>query len=310
MPYHLFLLWMSKLRSVWNAFFPGSTYRPSFPSFSAPEPAQNEPGSDSSLRYRTIWISDTHLGTRNCHADYLLEFLRATDSEYLFLVGDIFDGWQLTKSWYWPQSHNDVMQKVLRKARKGTHVFLIPGNHDEFLRKFGKHDFGRVTLAPQIIHTLLDGRRLLVLHGDQFDSVIKFAPWLAHIGDEAYELTLSINRIFNQLRARLGMSYWSISAYLKGKVKNAVNFISAFESVVVLAAKKHHVDGVVCGHIHKAEMREVEGKLYCNDGDWAESCTALVEHLDGRLELLHWLDMRGATPPEPAVEREAEGALA
>jgi UDP-2,3-diacylglucosamine pyrophosphatase LpxH len=269
-------------------------------------------GSDSAKgsvpvrRYRTIWISDAHLGTRNCHADFLLDFLRSTESDTLYLVGDIVDGWQLAKSWYWPQNHNDILQKLLRKARKGTQVVLIPGNHDEFLRKFGKHDFGRVTLAPQAIHTLVDGRKLLVLHGDQFDSVVQFAPWLAHIGDEAYEFMLSVNRLFNQLRARFGMSYWSISAYLKKKVKNAVNFVSAFENVVILAAKRHHVQGVVCGHIHQAEMRVIDGILYCNDGDWVESCTALVEHLDGHLEILHWIDLMGSAPaaPVPANERE------
>jgi len=300
---------MNPFRSAWNSIFSGSGGS----AFSPSDAVSSEPSSSSDrpvLRYRTIWISDTHLGTRNCHADYLLDFLRTTESDHLYLVGDIVDGWQMTKSWYWPQSHNDVVQKVLRKARKGTQVVLIPGNHDEFLRKFGKHDFGRVTLAPQVIHTLADGRKLLVLHGDQFDSVVQFAPWLAHVGDEAYEFMLSVNRLFNQLRARLGMSYWSISAYLKEKVKNAVNFVSAFENVVILAAKRHHVQGVVCGHIHKAEMREIDGILYCNDGDWVESCTALVEHPDGRLEILHWIDLmnRKASVSTPAAEPLAVGS--
>ena len=235
----------------------------------------------------------------------MLDFLRATESETLYLVGDILDGWQLKKSWYWPQAHNDVLQKILRKARKGTRIFIIPGNHDEFLRQFCKHDFGRITLTAQAIHELADGRKLLVLHGDQFDSVIKFAPWLAYIGDEAYEFTLSLNRLFNQVRTKLGLSYWSISAYLKNKVKNAVSFISAYENVVILAARRHHVQGVVCGHIHHAEIREIDGVLYCNDGDWVESCTALVEHLDGRLEILRWLDVMAA-PQSPVPTKQMQ----
>jgi UDP-2,3-diacylglucosamine pyrophosphatase LpxH len=297
---------MNPFRAILNSFTGRSR------DLSVPEPEDQSsevasPLPESTQRFRTIWISDTHLGTRNCHADFLLDFLRSTESDYLYLVGDIIDGWQLTKSWYWPQTHNDVVQKILRKARKGTQVVLIPGNHDEFLRKFGKHDFGRVTLSPQHVHTLVDGRKLLILHGDQFDSVIQFAPWLAHLGDEAYEFMLSVNRLFNQLRARLGMPYWSISAYLKNRVKNAVNFISAFENVVILAAKRHHVDGIVCGHIHKAEMREIEGVLYCNDGDWVESCTALVEHPDGRLELLNWIDLMKKRDSAPVAELEPVG---
>jgi len=301
---------MNPIRSVWNSLFTGFTGPKDSLFSSAAEVASDAlsaPDPAPSRRYRAIWISDAHMGTRNCHADFLLDFLRSTESDTLYLVGDMVDGWQLADSWYWPQSHNDVVQKILRKARKGTQVVIIPGNHDEFLRQFGKHDFGRVKLAPQAVHTLTDGRKLLVLHGDQFDSVVQFAPWLAHIGDEAYEFMLSVNRLFNALRARLGMSYWSISAYLKRRVKNAVNFVSAFENVVILAAKKHHVQGVVCGHIHKAEMREIDGILYCNDGDWVESCTALVEHLDGRLEILHWIDlMKPAAPLSFPVKEKAE----
>ncbi|HVO32801.1 MAG TPA: UDP-2,3-diacylglucosamine diphosphatase, partial [Elusimicrobiota bacterium] len=244
-------------------------------------------------RYRTIWISDIHLGTRHSQAPALLDFLRSTESDYLYLVGDIIDGWQLKKSWYWPQSHNDVVQKILRKARKGTLVFLIAGNHDEFLRAFGKQEFGRITLLPEAVHQTADGRRLLVLHGDQFDNIMKYAWWLAKIGDEAYECALTVNRWFNQWRLKLGYPYWSLSAYLKHKVKNAVNFISSFEEAVVMESRRYKVDGVVCGHIHKAEMRIIDGLLYCNDGDWVESCTALVEHFDGRLELISWAEALG-----------------
>jgi UDP-2,3-diacylglucosamine pyrophosphatase LpxH len=246
---------------------------------------------EGSLRYRTIWISDIHLGTRGSQAEYLLDFLKYTECETLFLVGDIIDGWRLKKSWYWPQTHNDVVQKVLRKARKGTEVVYVTGNHDEGLRDFAGHFFGGVLVTNEVIHETADGRRFLVFHGDAFDAVVKHARWLAFLGDHAYHAALGLNRMFNAVRRRLGYSYWSLSAYLKFKVKNAVEFISRFEGAVAQECAERGLDGVICGHIHHAEMREMNGVLYCNDGDWVESCTALVEHMDGRLEVLHWLDM-------------------
>jgi len=239
-------------------------------------------------RYRTIWISDLHLGTRNSQTEFLLDFFRHNESETLYLVGDIIDGWQLAKSWYWNQSHNDVIQKILRKARKGTKVVFIPGNHDEFLRHFTFHEFGEITLVPQAIHVTADGRKFLVLHGDQFDGVMQHAKWLMKVGDEMYEFVLRVNAWFNFIRRKLGYEYWSLSSYLKHKVKNAVSFISTYETTLAQAAKRHKADGVICGHIHKAEIRMIDGVLYCNDGDWVESCTALVEHFDGRLELIRW----------------------
>ena len=245
---------------------------------------------ESPTRYRTIWISDLHLGTRNSKAEFLLDFLRKTESDKLYLVGDIIDAWAMKRSWYWIQSHNDVIQKILRKARKGTDIVFITGNHDEFLRQFGKLQFGRITMTPQAIHQTADAKRLLVLHGDQFDNVMKYARWLALLGDHAYEFALTLNRWFNHFRVKMGYPYWSISAYLKHKVKNAVNFISSFEETVAREAKRSNVDGVICGHIHHAEMRAIDGFLYCNTGDWVESCTALVEHMDGRLEILRWID--------------------
>ena len=241
-------------------------------------------------QYRSIWISDVHLGTRGCKADFLLDFLKHTESEHLYLVGDIVDGWRLRRSWYWPQAHNDVVQKILRKARKGTDVVFVPGNHDEFARGYTEHSFGDIKVVAQAIHTTADGRRLLVLHGDAFDGVVKYAKWLAHLGDWAYTLALSVNHWFNLIRRRLGYSYWSLSAYLKHKVKNAVQFIDDYEQTIVEEARRQGVDGVVCGHIHHAELRLVDGILYANDGDWVESCTALVEHMDGRLEIVHWLE--------------------
>jgi UDP-2,3-diacylglucosamine pyrophosphatase LpxH len=267
-------------------------------------------------RYRTIWISDVHLGTRGSKAEYLLDFLKRSDSETLYLVGDIIDGWRLKKSWYWPQAHNDVVQKLLRKARKGTRVVLIPGNHDDFLRSFTGFELGRIPIHKHVIHESADGRKFLVVHGDAFDGIVTYARWLAFLGDTAYTFALVANRWFNALRRRLGFSYWSLSAYLKHKVKNAVAFIANFEGAMAEVARKRGLSGVICGHIHHAEMRAIGDVLYCNDGDWVESCTALVEHFDGRLEILRWLDGGGramalrdglvsaaALPaPEPAPE--------
>lgn len=237
---------------------------------------------------RAIWISDVHLGTPGCRADCLLDFLRHHESDALYLVGDIVDGWQLRRGWFWPQSHNDVVQKVLRKARKGTRVVYIAGNHDEVARQFLGLRFGDIEIVDETVHTLLDGRSLWVTHGDLFDGVLQHARWLALLGDMLYTLILKLNKGFNAVRHRLGLGYWSLSQYLKHRVKKAVSFISAFERAMVAEARRRGHHGVVCGHIHKAEIREFEGLLYCNDGDWVESLTALVETVDGRLQLVHW----------------------
>ena len=247
--------------------------------------------SDQVRRYRTIFISDIHLGTRGCQAEFLLDFLKQTDAETIFLVGDIVDGWRLKRSWYWPQSHNDVVQKLLRKARKGARLIYVPGNHDEVLRQYTGVHFGGVEVVNDYIHETADGRRLLVMHGDAFDGIVLYAKWLALMGDWAYNLALTANTWFNRARRSLGFGYWSISAFLKERVKNAVQFIDNFERAVAEEARRRNVDGVVCGHIHKAEMRMIGDVLYINDGDWVESCTALVEHFDGRLELINWADI-------------------
>ncbi len=270
----------------------------------------------SPLCFRTIWISDFHLGTRRVQAEMLLEFLRLTRSDTLYLVGDIIDNWALKKSWMWHQLHNDVVQKLLRKARKGTRVIYIPGNHDESFRDFTGQHFGRISVAQDAIHTMADGQRYLVLHGDEFDGVVQHARWLSMLGDQAYEAALSINQVMNRWRRRLGMPYWSLSAALKRKVKRAVQYISSFETAVVHEARKRGVSGVICGHIHTPQMRMIDGIHYCNDGDWVESCSALVEHLDGRLEIIDWpaLMVRMETPavlgaqnsepcPPPSPER-------
>ncbi len=266
------------------------------------DPPLPEPGEAvARLRVRTVFISDLHLGTPGCQAHALLDFLREVECQTLYLVGDIVDGWQLRRTWYWPQSHNDVVQKLMRKARKGTRVVFVPGNHDEFARRYVAHNFGGIDVVEDCIHVTADGRRLWVTHGDHFDGVIQCAKWLAYLGDQAYEFVLKVNRFLNVARARLGLPYWSLSRYLKFKVKRAVSYVNDFEVAVAREARRRGADGVVCGHIHHAEIRVVDGVLYCNDGDWVESLTALVEHHDGRLEIID----RGvhAAPPAYVAKR-------
>ncbi len=266
-----------------------------------PPPASAPVQDERRRRYRAIWISDVHLGTRGCKAEFLLDFLRHTDSDVLYLVGDIIDGWRLRKSWYWHQFHNDVIQKILRKVRKGTKVVYIPGNHDEMLRDYTNLTFGGVAVRGQAIHVTADGRRPWVVHGDQFDGILLYAKWLAELGSWAYETALLLNTWFNYARRKLGYPYWSLSAYLKYKVKNAVQFICTYEEAMIRETKRRKLDGVVCGHIHHAELRQVDGLVYANDGDWVESCTALVEHADGRLEILRWTDIQTPAKAEAAV---------
>ena len=240
--------------------------------------------------YRTVFISDLHLGTRGCRVDFLVDFLRKTSCDKLFLVGDIIDGWRLRKSWYWDEGHDEVLRLILRMARNGTDVTYIPGNHDELFRNclpLGL-EVGGIKLRQDAVHQTADGKRLLVMHGDEFDSVVRYAKFLALLGDWAYTAALAVNRWFNEIRRKLGYPYWSLSAWLKRQVKEAVKAIDRFEVALAAEAKRRGLDGVVCGHIHHAEMRQVNGVLYINDGDWVESCTALVEHADGRLELLDW----------------------
>jgi UDP-2,3-diacylglucosamine pyrophosphatase LpxH len=241
--------------------------------------------------YRSIFISDTHLGTRGCRADFLGDFLNSVSCENLYLVGDIIDGWRLRRSWFWDHHHDEVLRLILRAARGGTNVVYVPGNHDEMMRKYvplGLEICG-VKLQMEAEHTTADGKRLLITHGDAFDSVVRHAKVLALLGDWAYTAALGVNRYFNQIRVKLGYPYWSLSAWLKLQVKEAVKAIDRFETALADDAHKRGFDGVVCGHIHHAEMRMVNGVMYLNDGDWVESCTALVEHQDGRLELVDWV---------------------
>jgi UDP-2,3-diacylglucosamine pyrophosphatase LpxH len=243
---------------------------------------------EAKRRYRTVFLSDIHLGTRGCRSDFLVDFLNRVECERLFLVGDIVDGWRLRKSWYWDASHDEVIRLLLRAARNGTEVTYIPGNHDEVLRDWLGMEIAGVRLVNEAVHTGADGRRYLVIHGDQFDSVVRYAKFLAHLGDWAYDTALTMNRWFNAARRRFGYPYWSLSQWLKRQVKEAVKAIDRFESALAQEARRRGLDGVVCGHIHHAEMRMVQGVLYMNDGDWVESCTALVEHADGRFELVDW----------------------
>ena len=259
-------------------------------------------------RYRAVFISDLHLGTPGCQAAALLDFLKFHPCDCLYLVGDIVDGWQLRRRWYWPQSHNDVVQKLLRRARKGSRVIYVPGNHDEFARQFVNHPFGGIEVMEEVVHVCADGRRLWVIHGDYFDGVIQCAKWLAYLGDNMYEFTLKLNRHLNHLRGRLGLPYWSLSAYLKHKVKKALNYVTDFEIAVAQEARRRGHQGVVCGHIHRAEMRDIDGILYCNDGDWVESRTALIEHYDGRLELVHWVPTQDGAGRSHHTRAEQEHA--
>lgn len=268
---------------------------------------------ETSIRVRALFLSDTHLGTRGCQAALLLDFLRDVDADVIYLVGDIVDGWQLRSGWYWPQSHNDVVQKLLRKVRKGAQVVYVPGNHDEFLRDYVGTHFGGIEIAESRVHEAADGKRYLVIHGDQFDMVVRHARWLALLGDGAYTAALAINTVLNRVRRRLGLSYWSLSAWAKLKVKNAVNFIGKFEAFLTAEAKRQGADGVICGHIHHAAHRDIDGLTYLNTGDWVESCTAIVEHYDGRMEVLHYpslLRARAEAAAQPAYIEPPRQAVA
>jgi UDP-2,3-diacylglucosamine pyrophosphatase LpxH len=280
------------------------------PAAGVEEDAGDDQDAGGTLRFRAIFISDLHLGTPGCQAGALLDFLRRTESDYLFLVGDIIDGWQLKRRWYWHQLHNDVAQKILRKARKGTRVVYIPGNHDEAIRHFIDVAFGGIVIQKEAVHCTRLGKRLLVTHGDLFDGVVQCAKWLAYLGDRLYTMTLRLNHQVNVLRTRLGLPHWSLSQFLKHKVRNAVSYITSFEEALAREARSRGLDGVVCGHIHKAEIRDIGGILYCNDGDWVESLTALVETVDGELRVVRWQEILDwaaccADPPPPSATRAA-----
>ncbi|TIX49307.1 UDP-2,3-diacylglucosamine diphosphatase [Alteraurantiacibacter aquimixticola] len=284
--------------------FGNSSDLPDISGFDQHEPVIPEPRRAERRKFRTIWISDVHLGTKGCNADLLIDFLDNTDSEVMYLVGDIIDGWRLKKKLYWPAAHNDIVWRILKRAKRGTRIVYIPGNHDEMFRQFTGLNFGGVEVQRAAFHETADGRKLLVLHGDEFDTVMLAHRWLAFVGDAAYTALMGLNQWVNAVRQRLGLSYWSLSKMAKHKVKNAVEFISQYEEIVARAAAQRGVDGVVCGHIHTAEHRMFthDGKSieYWNDGDWVEGCNALVEHEDGRMEILHW--------PDEIARRERDAA--
>lgn len=270
------------------------------------DPFQDERGGDGDVRrHRTIWISDLHLGTRGCQTKLLLDFLERNECDALYLVGDVIDGWSLRRTWYWNEEHNRIVQNILEKSTSGTKVVYVCGNHDEFLRSYLGLMFGGVALVDEAVHVTADGRRLLVLHGDRFDVCIRNAPMLAHLGSFAYKLCLVANTWLNFVRRKLGYPYWSLSACLKQKVKEAVSYIDSFEQAVALEARERGCEGVVTGHIHHANIRDVDGVQYLNDGDWVESCTALVEDRAGNLSILDWSAAREGAFAEPARREPA-----
>lgn len=266
------------------------------PWLNVPEPRSFRP----KTKHRTVWISDIHLGTRGCNAEMLVDFLHAIQCDTLYLVGDIIDGWKLRKGWYWPAAHNEVVRRILKMAHRGTRVVYVVGNHDEMLRDYAGMNLGGVEIVNDIVHHCVDGRKLLITHGDAFDTVVLYARWLAFLGDQAYSLLLRLNVVLNRVRRLLKLPYWSLSAYLKKRVKNAVEFVSSFEEAVARAATERGLDGVVCGHIHTAEIRQIGDVTYYNDGDWVESCTALVEDSDGSFRIIDWAKVKR----EAAVQAE------
>ncbi|MBN7759654.1 UDP-2,3-diacylglucosamine diphosphatase [Nitratireductor aquibiodomus] len=260
-------------------------------------------------KFRALFISDIHLGSKPAKAEFLIDFLRYHDAEQIYLVGDIVDGWRLKRSWHWPAAHNDVVQKLLRKARKGTEITYIAGNHDEFLRSFQGVHFGGIVVADRVIHEAADGRKFLVIHGDQFDQVVHNVRWLAYLGDKAYDLAIVVNRVIARVRRILGRPYWSFSSWAKIKVKKAIKFISSFQDVLAQEAQRSEVDGVICGHIHHAAMEDIRGVTYMNTGDWVESCTALAENFDGSFEIITWAQILETAPVPATREIEKRGVV-
>ena len=259
-------------------------------------------------RVRTIFLSDIHLGTRACQADRLLDFLRCHQAEHLYLIGDIVDFWAMSRSIHWSAAQNTVVQKLLRRARHGEQVMLIPGNHDEVLREYAGIAFGDIQVEKEWVHRTADGRRFLLVHGDEFDQVTRHHRWVAVLGDVSYNFLVRINIYLSWLRRRLGLAgHWSLAGYAKRKIKKALEFIFDFEDSVARHARSRGFDGVICGHIHWAVQKEIGGVTYVNCGDWVDSCSAIVEHLDGRLEVLTW---HGAPDAAPAEDPQLPFALA
>lgn len=257
--------------------------------------------------YRTIWISDLHIGSTQCQADTLLDFLKHNDSEKLYLVGDIIDFWALSKKMYWPRDHNTIIQKILRKARHGTQIIYVPGNHDENVRDYDEYIFGDIVVKNSDIHTTAAGKRFLVVHGDEYDTIAQHHRWMAKLGSIGYDWLIDINRFLRLIRRLFGVqSHFSLAGYIKFKVKNVVQFMSDYEETIVKTLKNEGVDGVICGHIHHAEIKEIEGFLYVNTGDFVESCTAIVEHQNGDLALIKWAKLASETLALPIDSQQAK----
>lgn len=262
--------------------------------------------SRQSLEYRALFVSDLHLGLGACQAELFLDFFKTVETNQIYMVGDMIDFWRIKRKPQWHQAHNDVIQKLLRSVRKGTEMIYIPGNHDEALRTYCGMKFGGIQLVRDAIHETADGRKFLIMHGDEFDIVVKHAKWLAFLGDGAYHLALWANTHFNFVRRKAGLEYWSLSAYLKQRVKQAVNFIGEFESALALEARQRGVQGVICGHIHQVAMKQIDDILYINTGDWVESCTAVGERHDGKFELIRWVKGQAIIEPEIEIVRKQE----
>jgi len=275
--------------------------------------ANSESFTGGHMRFRSVWISDIHLGAKHARVDALLDFLRQCDCRYLYIVGDFIDGWQLRSKWHWEDSYNVLIQKLLRKSRKETQIIYITGNHDEFLEQFVNVNFGSVLLAREVIHTAADGKRYLVLHGHQFDGLTHFNRLLDRVGTRLYDWILDFNLYFNRVRRSLGFGYWSVAAYLKYKAKSAMKYVTDYEEAIIQMARKQNVQGVICGHVHRAEMRNTGDVVYLNCGDWVESCTALVEDFDGNIRLLHFHEnnvqhtRRGPGSHDPGDGGEGDG---
>jgi UDP-2,3-diacylglucosamine pyrophosphatase LpxH len=240
--------------------------------------------------YKTIWLSDIHLGFKDCRADYLLDFLNRVDCETIYLVGDVVDLWAMKRSLYWPPSHYEVLRTLFHKANAGTRVVYIPGNHDEPFRDYVGNIFGPIEIRKEAVYTTVKGKRLLMFHGDILDEHMQLRKWESLIGDAAYDLLLFLNRWANFFRRRFGRHYWSLATYIKQRIPNARQVIDVFERAAVKEAERRGLDGVICGHIHQPALKEIDGLLYCNDGDWIENCTLLSESHDGELELLQWTE--------------------
>jgi len=252
----------------------------------------HSPSKSHSIKVKTVFLSDLHLGTRFAKVDYLLDFLYNIDPEQIILVGDIIDIWSLKTGWHWKQSHTNVIRRLLSFAKQGKRVIYIPGNHDETFREYVNLSFGEVQIKERIEYRTMDGKRLMVVHGDQYDVFMRSSyRWLAHVGDKLFHGVQNLSRLYQRFRQFLGLKYWSLAGYLKDRTKSVVKVIGRFEEALITAAKREGYDGVICGHIHHAEIREIDGLQYYNTGDWVDSCTALVERQDGRLEVIRWIDI-------------------